>query len=55
MTALSNAEGTEKQLETLIKTQGYKDALVDAEGDKINITVMSTNIQTQKLPLSLTW
>ncbi len=41
MTALSNAEGTEKQLETLIKTQGYKDALVDAEGDKINITVMS--------------
>ncbi|WP_045510661.1 SpoIIIAH-like family protein [Bacillus amyloliquefaciens] len=41
MTALSNAEGTEKQLETLIKTQGYKDALVDAEGDKINITVLS--------------
>ncbi|KXZ18543.1 stage III sporulation protein AH [Bacillus nakamurai] len=41
MTALSDAEGTEKQLETLIKTQGYKDALVNAEGDKINITVKS--------------
>ncbi|MCC2526070.1 stage III sporulation ratchet engulfment protein SpoIIIAH [Bacillus halotolerans] len=41
MTALSEAEGTEKQLETLIKTQGYEDALVNAEGDKINITVKS--------------
>ncbi|MBL3646559.1 MULTISPECIES: stage III sporulation ratchet engulfment protein SpoIIIAH [Bacillus] len=41
MTALSEVEGTEKQLETLIKTQGYKDALVNAEGDKINITVKS--------------
>ncbi|AUZ27040.1 stage III sporulation protein AH [Bacillus subtilis] len=39
MTALSEVEGTEKQLETLIKTQGYEDALVNAEGDKINITV----------------
>lgn len=55
MTALSNAEGTEKQLETLIKTQGYKDALVDAEGDKINITVMSDKHSNAKLPLSLTW
>ncbi|MBU8612283.1 MULTISPECIES: stage III sporulation ratchet engulfment protein SpoIIIAH [Bacillus] len=41
MTALSEVEGTEKQLETLIKTQGYEDALVNAEGDKINITVKS--------------
>ncbi|MED3383512.1 stage III sporulation ratchet engulfment protein SpoIIIAH [Bacillus subtilis] len=41
MTALSEVEGTEKQLETLIKTQGYEDALVNAEGDKINITVRS--------------
>ncbi|MCY7867389.1 stage III sporulation ratchet engulfment protein SpoIIIAH [Bacillus spizizenii] len=41
MTALSAVEGTEKQLETLIKTQGYEDALVNAEGDKINITVKS--------------
>lgn len=41
MTALSEVEGTEKQLETLIKTQGYDDALVNAEGDKINITVKS--------------
>lgn len=41
MTALSEAEGTEKQLETLIKTQGYEDALVNAEGEKINITVKS--------------
>lgn len=41
MTALSEAEGTERQLETLIKTKGYKDALVSAEGDKVNITVRS--------------
>nr|BAA12567.1 SpoIIIAH [Bacillus subtilis] len=41
MTALSEVEGTGKQLETLIKTQGYEDALVNAEGDKINITVKS--------------
>lgn len=39
MTELSDAEGTEKTLETLIKTKGYKDALVNAEGDKVNITV----------------
>ncbi|EQB46473.1 hypothetical protein CGLO_14471 [Colletotrichum gloeosporioides Cg-14] len=30
MTALSEAEGTERQLETLIKTKGYKDALSQA-------------------------
>ena len=41
MTELSDAEGTEKTLETLIKTKGYKDALVNAEGDKVNITVKS--------------
>ncbi|MGG1881960.1 SpoIIIAH-like family protein [Bacillus safensis] len=41
MTALSEAEGTERQLETLIKTKGYKDALVSAEGDKVSITVRS--------------
>ncbi|MFS0656367.1 SpoIIIAH-like family protein [Bacillus sp. 179-C3.3 HS] len=41
MTALSDAEGTERQLETLIKTKGYKDALVSAEGDKVSITVRS--------------
>lgn len=39
MTELSEAEGTEKTLETLIKTKGYKDALVNADGDKVNITV----------------
>lgn len=41
MTALSEAEGTERQLETLIKTKGYKDVLVSAEGDKVSITVRS--------------
>ncbi|MFN2745388.1 MULTISPECIES: SpoIIIAH-like family protein [Bacillus] len=39
MNELSEAEGTEKTLETLIKTKGYKDALVNADGDKVNITV----------------
>ncbi|WP_307894754.1 SpoIIIAH-like family protein [Bacillus swezeyi] len=39
MTELSEAQGTEKTLETLIKTKGYKDALVNADGDKVNITV----------------
>lgn len=48
MTALSDAEGTEKQLETLIKTQGYKDALVNAEGDKIDITVKSDKHSSAK-------
>ncbi|MBG9767582.1 stage III sporulation ratchet engulfment protein SpoIIIAH [Bacillus vallismortis] len=48
MTALSEVEGTEKQLETLIKTQGYKDALVNAEGDKINITVKSDKHSNSK-------
>ncbi|MDA7026995.1 SpoIIIAH-like family protein [Bacillus sp. CLL-7-23] len=41
MTELSDAEGTEKTLETLIKTKGYEDALVNADGDKVNITVKS--------------
>ncbi|MEC2307269.1 SpoIIIAH-like family protein [Bacillus atrophaeus] len=48
MTALSEAEGTEKQLETLIKTKGYEDALVNAEGDKVNITVKSDKHSSSK-------
>lgn len=55
MTALSEAEGTERQLETLIKTKGYKDALVSAEGDKVSITVRSDKNQNLKRPILLIW
>lgn len=55
MTALSEAEGTERQLETLIKTKGYKDALVSAEGDKVNITVRSDKNQSPKQQILLIW
>ncbi|MCI4170770.1 SpoIIIAH-like family protein, partial [Bacillus spizizenii] len=40
-TALSEVEGPEQHLETLNKTPGSEHALVNAEGDKINITVKS--------------
>lgn len=41
MQKLSQTAQKEEILETLIKTMGYEDALVRADGDKVNITVKS--------------
>jgi stage III sporulation protein AH len=41
MKKLSETAQKEEVLETLIKTLGYEDALVRADGDKVNITVKS--------------
>lgn len=41
MQKLSETAQKEEVLETLIKTMGYDDALVRADGDKVNITVKS--------------
>ncbi|MFD2681171.1 SpoIIIAH-like family protein [Bacillus seohaeanensis] len=39
MEVLRELATTESVLETMIKTMGYEDALVRADGDKVNITV----------------
>jgi stage III sporulation protein AH len=41
MQKLSETAQKEEVLETLIKTMGYEDALVRADGEKVNITVKS--------------
>jgi stage III sporulation protein AH len=41
MQKLSQTAQKEEVLETLIKTMGYEDALVRADGEKVNITVKS--------------
>jgi stage III sporulation protein AH len=41
MKKLNETAQKEEVLETLIKTLGYEDALVRADGDKVNITVKS--------------
>lgn len=41
MQKLNQTAKKEEVLETLIKTMGYDDALVRADGDKVNITVKS--------------
>ncbi|AXI40108.1 MAG: SpoIIIAH-like family protein [Bacillaceae bacterium] len=48
MRELSKLSEKEKVLETLIKTKGYEDALVRADGDKVRITVKAKEHSPQQ-------
>jgi stage III sporulation protein AH len=48
MKKLADIANKEKVLETLIKTMGYEDALVRADGEKVNITVKSKKEASSK-------